>query len=136
MAPGCRSNSVRARPSQVEMAVPPLSRRGPTAAAASRRVRSSARTSVGKASDGYTHRASCEPAMTANRVPSGSISTAVLAARRAARILASGMPIEPDVSTIRTTALSWAATIGSPPVDATVTTAFTSDASAGRNSFW
>jgi hypothetical protein len=74
--------------------------------------------------------------MTANNVPSGSISTAFFAARRAARIFASGIPMDPDVSTIRMTALSWEAAVGSPPSEATVITALTSVASVGRYSFW
>ena len=64
---------------------------------------------------------------------------AVAAARRAARILVPGTSMEPLVSTISTTAFSAPAPDGarraaSSPV--TVTTALTSVAPSGRNSFW
>ncbi len=61
---------------------------------------------------------------------------AVAAARRAARILVPGTSIEPLVSTISTTALSVVPGPAAASSPVTVTTALTSVAPSGRNSFW
>ena len=61
---------------------------------------------------------------------------AVAAAWRAARILLDGSFIDPLVSTRNTMAFSAPAATACSPVASTVTTAWTSVASAARYSFW
>ncbi len=143
MASGWPTNTSRAMSSQVEMAVPPSGCSCRAISTASARVLASALASSGGRPvakvGGYMHMASWLPEMTANQVPSGSSSSAAARAWRAARILVDGWPMDPLVSTMRTTAFSCAmagAAAPSPLAEVTVTTAWTSVESAGRYSFW
>src|SRR4051812_4996585 len=74
--------------------------------------------------------------MTAKYVPSGSSEMAVAVAWRAARIFVGGSFIDPLVSTRNTIALSAVVAAACSPLASTVTTAWTSVASAARYSFW
>lgn len=68
------------------------------------------------------------------------MSTAAAVASRAPRIFSGGYSMEPEQSTMITTAaVPWAAVARvavAPPVEVTVTMAWTSRPPCGRNSFW
>jgi hypothetical protein len=90
------------------------------------------------------------PATTAKATPSRIVSIAAAVASRALRIVAGGRPIEPEQSTITTTAAAGAAPGTCPgsrvadgmppevpqPAKVTVTMARTSRPPSGRYSFW
>ena len=87
---------------------------------------------------GYTSRASSVPATTANSTPSRSVSMAAAVACFADDSLVRGTCIEPEQSTMITSAAppdEAAGPVGA-PVAVTVTIAFTSVAPADRYSFW
>ena len=75
--------------------------------------------------------------MTAKATPSRSVSIAAAVARLAAASLVGGWSIDPEQSTMITSAAEPSACRACPPpVEVTVTIAFTSAAPCGRYSFW
>jgi hypothetical protein len=126
-----------ARSSQVDMAVPPPASRWLTASLAWPRVTLSATTRL-VPHGGKKVVATSPPATTANCTPSRMPSMAAAAALRAARMRVEGALIEPEVSTIRTSA-AWPAAgppEPAPPLAVTVTMASIVVAPSARYSFW
>jgi hypothetical protein len=120
----------------VPIAVPPDGTMFATAAFARARVWSSAGTSVWFS--GNTARASSVPEITLKATPSRIASIAAEVACLAALSFPDGLTIEPEASTMTTSAavIGAAAATGPASVAVTVTTASTSLAPSARNSFW
>ncbi len=144
---GYRPTVCRASSSHWPMAVPPLARRPVTACLAAALEEASARAMVPSA--GNTGQARLVPAMTENRTPSRTTSTAAAVATRASAILLCGYSIDPEQSMMMISALpsgpapADAAPAGPGPVspaasaaDATVTMALASRPPSGRYWFW
>ncbi len=138
---GYRPKVCRASSSHWPMAVPPLARRPVTACLAAALEEASARAMPPSA--GNTGQARLVPAITANKTPSRTTSTAAAVAARASAILVCGYSIDPEQSMMMISALLAAAPPGPPPgraatpgPEATVTMALTSRPPSGRYWFW